>query len=72
MTKFQRRLELALSLSGMKAKEVAARAGMSEANISQYRKGLSMPRGTDRMLALANALNVSPGWLMGYGVRKCA
>lgn len=66
MTKFQRRLELALSLSGLTAREVAKRANVTEANISQWRKGLAKPRGTDRMMALASALNVSPGWLMGY------
>lgn len=66
MTKFQRRLELALSLSGLTAREVAKKANLSESNISQYRSGLAKPRGTERMMDLASALNVSPGWLMGY------
>ena len=66
VTKFQRRLELALSLSGMTAREVAKKAGMSEANISQYRAGRSLPRDTERLLMLANALGVDPSWLLGY------
>lgn len=66
MTKFQRRLELAISLSGLTAREVAKRSGLSEANIYQYRRGLATPRGTDRVYLLATALGVSPGWLLGY------
>lgn len=66
MTKFHRRLELALSLSEMTARELAAKAGLTEQNISQYRSGYSKPRDTERIYNLANALGVSPGWLMGY------
>ena len=34
MTKFQRRLELALQMSGLTAREVAKRANMTEQNVS--------------------------------------
>lgn len=66
MTKFQRRLEMAIMMSGMTAREIAKKAELTEQNISQYRSGYSKPRNTDRVYRLASALNVSPGWLMGY------
>ena len=34
--------------------------------MSHYRNGYSTPRDTERIYRLATALNVSPGWLMGY------
>lgn len=66
MSKFQRRFELALQLSGMSARELAKKTEISESVISHYRSGRMKPRYTDRVYILAKALNVSPGWLMGY------
>lgn len=66
MTRFTSRLELAMSMAGLSARELAKRTGFSEATISQYRSGYSKPRDTERVLILANALNVSPSWLLGY------
>ena len=66
MSKFSRRLELALDLSGLSARELAQKAECHESLISQYRSGRVKPRSTDRVYLIAKALNVSPGWLMGY------
>lgn len=62
---FQSRLETAISRSGLTAKEIANRAGLTEANMSQYRNGYSKPRGDARISSLAHVLHVSPAWLLG-------
>lgn len=66
MSRFQRRFELALTMSGMTARELCKKTGIAESVISQYRAGRMKPRYTDRVYLLADALNVSAGWLMGY------
>ena len=66
MSKFTNRLEMALDMSGMNARELARKTGLTESTISQYRSGVAKPRGTDRVYLLANALNVSPSWLIGF------
>ena len=67
MTTFQARLQEALDNSGMKPVELAKKSGLTEATISHYRKGLYKPK-NQKLYALADALNVNAGWLMGYDV----
>ncbi len=64
-TKFQRRLEMAMDMAHINARELANKTGFSEATISQYRSGYAKPRATDRIFILAQALGVSPSWLAG-------
>lgn len=66
MNRFRNRLELAMSMAGITARELAAKTGFSESTISQYRSGYSRPRDTERVRILADALDVSPSWLLGY------
>lgn len=65
MSKFSNRLELALQLNNMRARDLSNKTGLSEGTISQYRSGLAAPR-LDRLEMIAAALNVSPEWLLGY------
>lgn len=62
---FKDRLEEALAMRNMTAAELSRKSGVTEGMISTYRKGLYMPK-SDKIYALANALNVSPAWLVGY------
>lgn len=62
---FKKRLEEALAMRNMTAAELARRSGVTEGMISSYRKGLYTPK-SDKIYALANALNVSAAWLVGY------
>ena len=63
-TLFRVRFEQALSMSGIKASDLAKITGVSQATLSQYRSGYSTPR-KHRLLALAQALGVSAAWLAG-------
>lgn len=58
------RLNYAMAKQGMKAAELSRRTGISPAILSQYRKGLYLPK-QNRVYLLAEALKVSPSWLIG-------
>lgn len=63
--KFAERLNQAIESRKISARELGARAGISETSISKYRKGIGMPaRG--KIINLAKTLGVSTGWLLGY------
>ena len=64
---FKYRLEKAMSLRGKKAVDVSKATGISESVISQYRKGLISPK-REKILLIADYLNVNPVWLMGLDV----
>ena len=64
---FKYRLDTALAAANMKPIDLANKTGLSESTISQYRSGYSKPR-DKRLVQIANALNVSPSWLMGLDV----
>ena len=61
---FRKRLEIALSVRGIKPVDLAKKTGISESTISQYRSGYSKPKEA-RLVVIANALGVDPAWLMG-------
>lgn len=65
MTRFQRRLELALQMNEMKAVDLCKATGLSSGTISQYRSGVCKPK-MERLMLIAEALNVSVSWLLGY------
>lgn len=64
---FATRFEKALSLKDIRPVDLAKKVGISEATISQYRSGYSKPK-ENRLVAIANALGIDPGWLMGLDV----
>lgn len=64
---FRNRLNYAMDLRNIKAAELSRRTGISEATISQYRSGYTEPK-RKKLGILADALNVSPAWLMGLDV----
>ena len=64
---FSERLVLAMRMRGMKATQLARYAGVTNADISNYRHGYYMP-GTEKLHRIAKVLNVAPEWLDGYDV----
>ena len=64
---FKDRFNKALSMRDMRAVEVTAKTGISEATISQYRSGYAKPK-ADKLQILADCLDVNPTWLMGLDV----
>lgn len=65
--KFKVRLQKALNARNMKPIDLANRTGLSESTISQYRSGYTEPKAR-RLSLIADALGVSPTWLMGLAV----
>ena len=64
---FKSRFNEALSIRNMKPVELSEKTGLSEATISQYRSGYAKPK-YERIVRIADALNVSLMWLMGGDV----
>lgn len=64
---FRLRLDLALAENDMKPVDLAKKTGLSEATISQYRSGYAKPK-DERLVLVADALEVDPAWLMGMDV----
>ena len=64
MTTFADRLKYAMQLRGIRSCELAEKAGLSRARISQYTNGKYIP-GADGICRLAETLGVSTTWLMG-------
>lgn len=67
VTTFSSRLNEAILSSRLQQIEVANLSGISKSLLNKYLKGKS-EAGNDKLYKLANALNVSPVWLMGYDV----
>lgn len=63
------RINEALAESGLTAQELANRAGLNKASISQYRNGTHKPSNKTSAL-IGEVLNVNPLWLMGFDVEK--
>lgn len=64
MSLFSDRLNQALEMRQMSAADLSRKTGISEATISNYRKGAYDPKGA-RMTFIADALSVNVEWLMG-------
>lgn len=62
-----KRLEDILEVKGMRPVDLSIRSGVSKASISQYIHGTSTP-GNISAQKMADVLNVSPMWLMGFDV----
>ncbi len=73
---FPKRLRQALDDNGFSQAELLRRLSYSDvkfnkSDIAQYLSGTFIPR-DDKLCALATALNVSEGWLAGYGTELSA
>ena len=62
-----RRIKIALDNANMSAKELSEKTGVKEASISQYVNGYHKPSNINAG-KIAEILNVSPLWLMGFDV----
>ena len=61
------RIRTALKCRRMKQVELCRLANVPESSLSLYLKGAYEPK-QDKIYSMANALNVSEAWLMGYDV----
>ena len=64
---FSQRLQEIMDIRNWKAIDLAKRTNLSEATVSQYRSGYAKPK-DDKLIMIANALDVNPVWLMGLNV----
>lgn len=65
METFSKRLKKAMNLRGLKQTDLVKKTGINKGALSCYLKGTYEPKQKNIHL-LANALNVSEGWLMGF------
>ena len=61
------RLREAMDLRGMRATDLVEKTGIPKGTISYYLSGKTEPK-ADRLYILAQVLNVSEAWLLGYEV----
>lgn len=61
------RIKKALELNSIKQAELSRKTGIDKGTISLYLKGKYEPSGKKAVL-LAEALNTSPEWIMGFDV----
>lgn len=61
------RLREALSVRGMSAEDLARKSGINKGSISKYLSGKVIPK-QSAIGRLADALGVSPAWILGYNV----
>lgn len=61
------RLREAMSYRGMRAIDLSEKTNIPKGAISYYMSGKSRPK-ADRLYVLAQALDVSEAWLLGYDV----
>ena len=61
------RLSEGLALRGMRATDLAEKTGINKTTISYYMNGKTVPR-SSKLYLIAQALNVSEAWLLGYNV----
>ena len=59
------RLKELMALKGLRQIDIAEKTGLGKSAISQYVSGKITPK-QDKVYILAEGLNVSPTWLMGY------
>ena len=65
--KIKDRLNEAMNLRGMTAAELASATGLYKSSLSRYLTGENIPR-SKAIGKMAQALNVSPAWILGYNV----
>lgn len=65
---FSKRLKDALEMRGVSQAELSKRTGINRSSISTYLKGEYKAK-QDKVDLIAQALNVSPAWLMGFDIQ---
>ena len=65
MNTFAERMTEAMNKYGVTINELSRRTGLNKGSLSHYKNGSYEPKQTNIFL-LSQALNVSPGWLMGF------
>lgn len=65
MDTFQNRLRQAMDIKNVRAVELASLTGINKGTISRYVNG-KIEAKQDALHAIAKALNINEGWLMGY------
>ena len=61
------RLQEAMSIRGLRAVDIVEKTGIPKGTISYYISGKTEPK-SDRLYLIAQALDVSEAWLLGYDV----
>lgn len=61
------RLTQAMEVRGLRATDLVEKTGIPKTTISYYMSGTTVPR-ADKLYKLAQALNISEAWLLGYDV----
>ncbi len=61
-----KRISLLMANLGISQKDLAERAGFTEATISRYAKGTISPN-EKSICKIAEVTNVSPSWILGFG-----
>ena len=61
------RLREAMEIRGFRSVDLVETTGIPKVTISYYLSGKTVPR-ADKLFTLAQALNVSEAWLLGYDV----
>jgi transcriptional regulator with XRE-family HTH domain len=61
------RLRQALTLRGLRATDLVEKTGIPKGTISYYLSGKTEPK-ADRLYLIAQALDISEAWLLGYDV----
>ena len=67
MEEIKNRLQEALDFKGWTGSDLAKRSGIGKGQISRYLHGQVIPK-QSKIGAMADALGVSPAWLLGYDV----
>lgn len=66
---FPERLRTILDETGIRQTDLCEKAGIGKSAMSQYLHGAFVPK-QQKLSAIAEALNVSEGWLLGYDVPR--
>ena len=66
---FSERLKIILDETGIRQTDLCDKAGIGKSAMSQYLHGAFVPKQA-KLNAIAEALGVSEGWLMGYDVPR--
>lgn len=67
MKELKDRLSEAMKKRDITASELARRAGIDKGSVSRYLKGEFFPK-QGAIASMAEALHISPAWLLGYDV----
>lgn len=67
MSDFATRLGIAMQHRGCSGRKLCEMIGAHRSTVSQYLRGICVPK-QDKLISIAQALNVNPDWLAGADV----